>query len=143
MESPLQPISFATLLNNRIFMPSTQKTHYAVDKFFLAECLRGYIGNIYFDETWYLANYLDVAAAITKISEIDAHEHYIRFGFFENRLPYPIRIDEIWYRTNYTDVERAVKDKKFPSAQDHFNHLGYAEGRLPYPGFQLRPVNGQ
>ncbi len=143
MESTLQPTSFATLINNRIFMPSTQKTHYAVDKFFLADCLRGYILDIYFDQSWYLSAYPDVAAAITKSGEMSAHDHYIRFGFFENRLPYEIKIDENWYRANYNDVGRAVTNKKFASAQDHFFRLGYVEGRLPYAGFQLRTAREQ
>lgn len=140
MESAVQPVSFATLLNTGIFSPSPQKTHYSVDKYFLAERLEPYISNILFDERWYLTTYPDVAVAIARDRDINAHGHYVKFGYFENRVPYEIRIDENWYRTNYRDVEQAVTARKFPSAQDHFIRVGFLEGRLPYPGFELRTL---
>lgn len=69
---------------------------------------------------------------------MDARTHYLKFGYFENRMPYEIKIHEDWYRANYKDVEQAVAEKKFPSAQDHFDRIGYLEGRLPFAGFSLR-----
>jgi hypothetical protein len=137
-ENAVASASFATLVNNKICLPSPLKTHYSVDKFFLAECLREYIQKIYVDKDWYLSTYPDVAAAVARDPTIDAKTHYIKFGYFENRMPYPIKIDESWYRANYKDVEQAVNDRSFPSAQAHFDRVGYLEGRLPFAGFSLR-----
>ncbi len=134
-------VSFATLLNTRILVPSPLKTHYNVDKYFLAECLRGYIEHIYFDENWYLARYPDVANVVAADATLSARDHFVRFGYFENRMPYPIKIDETWYRANYQDVERAILERRYPSAQAHFDRVGYSEGRLPYPGFELRMMD--
>ncbi len=133
--------SFATLLNNKICIPSALKTHYSVEKFFLAECLKEYIAKIYVDEVWYLSKYPDVAVAVATDSSINARTHFIKWGYFENRMPYAIKIDEEWYRTNYRDVEQAVAERRYPSAQDHFEHVGYLEGRLPFPGFSLRTAD--
>jgi hypothetical protein len=114
------------------------KTHYSVEKFFLAECLKDYIEKIYVNEQWYLSTYPDVAAALAKDRSMDARTHYVKFGYFENRMPYEIKIHEDWYRANYKDVEQAVAEKRFPSAQAHFDRVGYLEGRLPFAGFSLR-----
>jgi hypothetical protein len=135
--------SFATLLNSKIFVPSSLQTHYYVEKFFLAQCLGGYISNIYVDEKWYLSTYRDVARAVEKDETLTARDHYTRWGYFENRMPYEIKINEGWYRSNYKDVEQAVAEKKFPNAQDHFDRVGYLEGRLPYAGFSLRSVRDE
>ena len=134
----MAPASFATLLNNKICIPSTLKTHYSVEKFFLSECLKEYISKVYFDEEWYLSAYPDVAVALSKNPTMDARTHYIKFGYFENRRPYEIKVDDAWYRANYKDVEQAVAEKSFASAQDHFDQVGYLEGRLPFAGFALR-----
>lgn len=138
MEIDSQPISFAILSNTGVLAPSNRKTHYSVDKFFLAERLEGYISKIYFDEQWYLSTYPDVATQLVGDRRLTARKHYARFGYFENRLPYEITVDEKWYRENYRDVDAAVKQKKFESAQDHFFLCGFREGRLPYAGFQLK-----
>ena len=119
-------------------MPTPQKTHYAVDKFFLADCLSEYISSITFDEQWYVNTYPDVAMGMVRDRSMSAHKHFIQFGYFENRLPYNIEVDDIWYLENYDDVGQAVAAKKFATAQDHFFHIGYGEGRLPYAGFQLK-----
>jgi hypothetical protein len=132
------PASFATLLNNKICVPSTLKTHYSVEKFFLSECLKEYISSVYLDEEWYLATYPDVATALANNPSMDARSHYVRFGYFEDRRPYAIKVDDAWYRENYKDVEQAVAEKNFASAQEHFDRIGYREGRLPFPGFSLR-----
>jgi len=134
----MKPVSFATLLNNKIVVPAPFKTHFAVEKHFLATCLDDYISAIFVDAKWYLDTYPDVKAAVAKKGPTGAKEHFVKFGYFEHRMPYPIQIDETWYRANYEDVERAVSERRFPSAQVHFDKLGYAEGRLPYAGFELK-----
>jgi hypothetical protein len=134
----VQPVSFATLISAGVIGRPTDGTHYAVDKFFLVECLEAYIASIHFDESWYLMTYPDVAAAIAQEHAPDAHRHFLTHGYFENRMPYEIEIDDEWYRKTYPDVDEAIMMSSFASAKDHFQRIGYIEGRLPYPGFELR-----
>jgi hypothetical protein len=129
--------SFATLINSKIVIPSSRSQYLAVDRYFLQFCLRGMIERITLDEAWYLRTYPDVAAAIRTKDVASAREHYLLYGYFENRLPYPIKIDERWYIEQYPDIAEAVKREQYRSAQAHFEEVGFSEGRLPYPNFAL------
>jgi len=92
---------------------------------------------IEFDETWYLKKHPDVAEAVRLGAFHDGHDHYIRFGFSENRQPRCINVDEAFYRAQNQDVVEAIDNGAFPSGQAHFDQAGFAEGRLPYAGFKL------
>jgi len=133
----MKPVSFATLLNKSVIVPAPFKTHLAVEKHFLANRLHNYISSIFLDAKWYFDTYPDVKAAFGKRGPPGAKEHFVKFGYFEHRMPYFIQIDEPWYCSKHEDVERAVSEQRFPNGQAHFEALGYAEGRLPYPGFTL------
>ena len=65
------------------------------------------------------------------------HPAILNYGYFENRLPFPIVVDEPWYLKEYPDVAQAVQRKKFKSAQKHFELEGFREGRFPYKSFAL------
>lgn len=130
--------TFATLVNSRIVVPSSSTAYVAVDRHFLASCLDGQLSAIELDEGWYLDRYPDVAGAIARGEVANARDHYVRYGYWENRMPYPIPIDEGWYMTSYPDVAQAVADGTFASAQDHFDQAGFQEGRFPHPNFELR-----
>jgi hypothetical protein len=53
-------------------------------------------------------------------------------GYFEGRLPAPIRVDEAWYLRRYPDVAEGIRKGILTSAQEHFDMDGYKEGRLPF-----------
>jgi hypothetical protein len=53
-------------------------------------------------------------------------------GYFEGRLPAPVKIDEAWYLRRYPDVAEGISKGLLTSAQEHFEMDGYREGRLPF-----------
>ena len=84
------------------------------------------------DEEWYLRTYEDIANAIREGTIETAQQHFVEDGYFEGRLPFPIRVDERWYTNQYPDVGDSVRRGVLPSAQAHFDEDGYREGRLPF-----------
>lgn len=103
----------------------------------LLELLRVLLAKVKVDEDWYLATYADVASAVRSGELLSAREHFIRAGYFENRMPRMIKVDESWYISEYPDVHAAVKAGAFRSGQQHFEVNGYREGRLPSEGWSL------
>ena len=89
------------------------------------------------DENWYLSTYPDVQEAISKGKFKNAKHHYVEFGYFEDRLPYPIKVDEEYYRQRNPDIAKAVDAGKIESLKGHFERHGFKEGRLPYDGWRL------
>jgi hypothetical protein len=85
------------------------------------------------DEEWYLRQYEDVAKAIQAGVVGSARQHFIVSGYFEGRLPNPLKVDEEWYLKQNPDVRESVRKGVVPSGQDHFEQDGYREGRLPFP----------
>jgi hypothetical protein len=89
------------------------------------------------DEEWYLRQYPDVAASLEVGSSTSAKEHYIRYGYFEGRMPRELQVDEVSYVEQNADVAEAIRRGSLRSARQHFNERGPAEGRLPSKGFSL------
>ena len=79
------------------------------------------------DEEWYLKTYEDIAKAIR-----DGQTRSAQHGYFEGRLPFPMKVDERWYMNQYPDVADSVRRGEIASAQTHFDEDGYREGRLPF-----------
>jgi hypothetical protein len=84
------------------------------------------------DEEWYLRAYEDIAEAVREGTIESAQRHFVEDGYFEGRLPFPIRVDDRWYMNQYPDVGDSVRRGALPSAQAHFDDDGYQEGRLPF-----------
>lgn len=101
-----------------------------------ADLLRSSIAPV-FDEKWYLERNPDVRRAIKSGTVQTALDHYIEHGFYENRMPYAIKVDEKYYIEKYEDVKTAVENATFPGAQEHFEENGFREGRLPTEGWRL------
>jgi len=129
--------TFASLVNEKILIPSAKTPYVAVDRHFLINALRPWLLRIRLDEPWYLANNPDIAESVQEGILSDAREHYVRHGFFEHRMPYRIVPDERWYLDQYADVRASVEQGKIPSGQWHFDEMGFREGRLPFPHFAL------
>lgn len=94
--------------------------------------LRTLIRGIEVDEAWYARTYEDIGQAIRDGVVKSARQHFIDDGYFEGRLPFPIRIDERWYLQENPDVADSVRKGVIASAQEHFDKDGYREGRLPF-----------
>jgi hypothetical protein len=99
--------------------------------------LAPFLDDVIVDEKWYRRTNEDVDAAIRSGEMKSAHEHYIRAGYFEDRLPRPVPVDEAWYLKEYPDVAQAMRDRVFRSVEEHFQQAGFREGRLPHPGWTL------
>jgi hypothetical protein len=84
-----------------------------------------------FDEQWYLDRYPDVADAIASGKLASAREHYVRFGYFEGRLPGLNGFDAEAYCSIYPDLEHILVEPRSDSrAKAHFVEYGYREGRF-------------
>lgn len=103
----------------------------------LLELLRELLSFAMVDEQWYLEGNPDVAEAVRLGIFPNGKAHYVRAGYFENRLPRPVQVDERWYLETYPDVAQAVREGRQASAARHFYDLGFAEGRLPYEGWSV------
>jgi hypothetical protein len=84
-----------------------------------------------FDAKWYLATYPDVREAIASKVVDDAVSHFVRFGYYEGRLPAAADVDVAWYESQYQDVAAAIKAKKVSDARQHFMRDGHKEARSP------------
>lgn len=103
----------------------------------LLELLQTMLARVRVDKSWYLATNPDVADAVKAGSLQSARDHYVRAGYFENRMPTAIRVDESWYTTTYPDVSAAIKSGLVENGQQHFERDGFKEGRLPTAGWSL------
>ncbi len=133
--------SWIALQNEKLVILPAKGNYVAVERTFLIKTLRPMIAQIYVDDAWYLDANADVAEAVRQGVLKSAQDHYIHFGFLENRLPYSISVEEDWYLEQYRDVREAVEAGVFATAQDHFNAVGFKEGRHPYPAFVLKTVD--
>src|SRR5262249_7248050 len=120
-----------------IVILSNSSDYVAVDQYFFNDCLRPLIDKIQLDEQWYLQKYPDVRQAIARKAVKDARDHFVRFGYFEHRLPYEIKVQEEWYVTQYPDIRKAIEEGEFKSGQQHFETVGFREGRIPHANFSL------
>jgi hypothetical protein len=94
--------------------------------------LRQMIQGIEVDEAWYVRAYEDIGNAV-KVGVVgSAKQHFVHDGYFEGRLPFPIRVDEAWYLAEHPDVAESIRQGLVESAQEHFDKDGYREGRLPF-----------
>lgn len=94
--------------------------------------LKMLISGIEVDEAWYLQTYEDIALAVREGSIASARRHFVDDGYFEGRLPFPMRVDERWYLQHYVDVSESICTGAIVSGQAHFDEDGYREGRLPF-----------
>jgi hypothetical protein len=84
-----------------------------------------------FDEKWYVEQYPDVAEAIAAGEFPSARDHYMRFGYFEGRLPGLNGFDAEIYCRLYPDLEHILLEPGSDGkAKAHFVDYGYREGRF-------------
>jgi hypothetical protein len=106
-----------------------------VSRDFLMELLIPMLRRIKFDPIFYRQRYQDLLEAESKGLIADLHDHYLNFGFFENRIPCFVEVDGTFYAREYPDVAVAILENRVASAQTHFETAGFVEGRLPRKGW--------
>ncbi len=94
--------------------------------------LRTMIQGIEVDESWYARAYEDIGSAVRDGLVRSAKQHFVDDGYFEGRLPFPMKVDEAWYLAQNPDVADSIRKGIVDTAQDHFDKDGYREGRLPF-----------
>jgi hypothetical protein len=94
--------------------------------------IRSMISGVDVDEVWYRQQYEDIGKAIREGGVASARQHFVDDGYFEGRLPFPIKVDDDWYRRENPDVADSVRTGVVQSTQVHFDEDGYREGRLPF-----------
>lgn len=82
-----------------------------------------------FDESYYLANNADVAAALAGGTFNSGREHFILYGAAEGRNPSE-SFDTIYYLEQNSDVAAALVSGAIASAFGHYLRSGRSEGRL-------------
>ncbi|MBE7380289.1 MAG: hypothetical protein F6J95_002625 [Leptolyngbya sp. SIO1E4] len=83
-----------------------------------------------FDETYYLANNPDIAAAVSQGAIASGYDHFVQFGWLEGRNPSTL-YDEAFYLSENQDVAQAVTDGIFRSGLQHYLASGHFENRDP------------
>jgi hypothetical protein len=94
--------------------------------------IRQMIQGVQVEEAWYARAYQDIGLAVKEGVVGSGRQHFVHDGYFEGRMPFPIRVDEAWYLAKYPDVAAHIREGTVESAQDHFDRNGYREGRLPF-----------
>lgn len=83
-----------------------------------------------FDETYYLFEHPDVAAAVESGLFLYGFEHFVAHGIGEGRNP-SYYYDEDYYLQNNSDVLAAVGPGGFTSGLQHYILFGHKENRSP------------
>jgi hypothetical protein len=83
-----------------------------------------------YDESFYLSQYPDVAAAVSSGILNNGYTHFVDFGQFEGRNP-SILYDEDFYLQQNPDVANAVMTGVFESGFQHYTLSGQLDGRSP------------
>ena len=134
--------TYATMINRNIIIPSNAAGYFSVEQYFFFDLMEKILSEIQVDEDWYLAKHPDIRDAIKRGTVQSGQNHYVRFGFYEHRLPYAIEVSEKWYIDAYSDVKEAIQRGIYKSGQSHFELAGFREGRMPHPNFTLRSHGG-
>jgi hypothetical protein len=93
--------------------------------------VREFLAAVPVDEAFYCDLYPGIGQAVAAGKISSAADHFVRHGYFEGRMAFPMPVDETWYLDIYRDVTDAVEQGSAQSAEDHFLKFGYRQGRLP------------
>lgn len=97
---------------------------------FLRFLMEKIVSQLPFNEDAYLNANPDVATAIATGGP-GPHEHYVLYGYFEEREGAGPKFDEAYYLRNNPDVAAAVKAGDWPSGWHHYRRDGMFEWRSP------------
>lgn len=98
----------------------------------LVALIRQIIIGVEIDEKWYLERYPDIADAISQGLVMSPRLHFVNDGYFEGRMPFPIKVEERYYLRENSGVADYIRKGLLESGQQHFDENGYKEGRLPF-----------
>ena len=93
------------------------------------QLIRRLIADVPVDDGLYSARYQDIAEGINQGTVASPKSHFVNDGYFEGRMPFPIRVDERYYLTQNPGVADYVRRGVLESGQQHFDENGYRETR--------------
>ncbi len=93
--------------------------------------VREFLAAVPVDEAFYCDFYPGIGQGVAAGKISSAANHFVRHGYFEGRMAFPMQVDDAWYLSTYQDVKEAIANGGVQSAEDHFLRFGYAQGRLP------------
>ena len=95
----------------------------------LKRILEEFARNQPFDPEFYAESYPDIEAARLAGQVTNLHDHFVKTGFFEGRLPCEPPFDPVWYATYYPDLAAAIPTHDVAALRNHFLSAGLKEGR--------------
>jgi hypothetical protein len=84
-----------------------------------------------FDEDFYLGRNQGVREAVERGAFKSGFEHYVMFGYFERRDPFPL--DKAWYGRQYPLAAIEVGQGDFADFHHHYIAVGRERGYAPLP----------
>jgi hypothetical protein len=84
-----------------------------------------------FDEDFYLRRYQGLREAVERGAFKSGFEHYVMFGYFERRDPFPL--DKVWYGRQYPLAAIEVGQGDFADFHHHYLAVGRERGYAPLP----------
>jgi hypothetical protein len=127
------PVPFGKLQNRLRIVPTRGRLSVEIARDDLIALIKELLRAVPVDAGWYRATYPDVAGTIDSGMLASAADHYVEWGYFENRIPFDIAVDADWYMTRYDHVRIELEHGEAGSAQDHFIRVGYKQGCRPTP----------
>ncbi len=103
------------------------------DPAFLAFLVREFARLLPFDPAFYASTNPDVAAQIAAGAFSDGHDHFVRAGFQEGRLPHRLAFDALAYAARYPELEPLREPDGGLALAAHFLQHGRFEGRSAHP----------
>lgn len=116
-------------ITERDFSRDTVEVSAAFLRFLISELVRP----ARFDRDWYAARYEDIQVGQSSGNIPSPHEHYIKHGYFERRLPHSLSIDPDWYWRHYRDLTYTYDPSELGALRGHLLHHGWWEGRVGTP----------
>lgn len=129
--------TFALMVREGTIRLSDGGAQATVSRAVLLALFRPMLLRVRFDADYYRRMNPDLAKAEATGVIRDLHEHYMEFGYFEDRLPCPVEVDASFYTREYPDVAASILDRTVKSPQWHFEAFGFKEGRLPRAGWSF------
>ncbi len=96
--------------------------------------LLGRAPNVFFDETWYLRRYPDIAASVRDGRFASGFDHYCRDGLTGRSAHWLFQV--VFYQSGVPELTAEILAAEgYRNSYDHFLRTGSAAGRLAHPLF--------
>lgn len=109
---------------NELLRPPRREPARGAGKEAVQAFVRALLIGMEIDEDWYRRRYRDISEAIAAGTFGSGRQHFISHGYFEGRVPFPIRVDPDWYLAQYPEIAEAIASGTVESPRKHFDEHG-------------------